>query len=307
MNKLWTTVAIIIILLVFIGYMVFDLVFKTDIPEPELKPKTDTVIADQWYQEKVHVTDKGKLLAVAALKDGRLILAGDSFVECLSAELTPQWVSKTESAVTAVAASSTRIYAAVANTIQVFDLGGKLVADWGPYEQKCYITSVSANDSYVAFADMVSKTVFVMDTGGEVKYFVGRTGEPFVIPSPYFDVALDTDNILYVVNTGKFRMERRTIEGNIIDSFGEPGLAPEYFCGCCNPSHFTLTRNGYVTAEKGLNRIKLLDKNGRFIEFVSSKNNFLPPEPLDLAVSADGTTIFGAYPAKSELYVFKRK
>ncbi len=307
MNKLWTTVAIIILLLVFIGYMVFDLVFKTDIPEPSSEPPADTVIADQWYVDRVHVTEEGSLLAVAALKDGGLILGGDSFVECLSPELTVQWKSKTESIVTAVAASSNRVYAAVANTIQVFDLTGKLIADWGPYEQKSYITSVAANDSYVAFADMASKTVFVMDTGGEVKNFVGRTGEPFVIPSPYFDVALDKDNILYVVNTGKFRIERRSIEGNIIDSFGEPGLAPDYFCGCCNPSHFALYKDGYITAEKGLNRIKLLDKNGRFIEYVSSKNNYLPPVPLDLAVSYDGSIIFGAYPAKSELYVFKRK
>ena len=307
MNKLWTTVAIIIILLVFIGYMVFDLVFKTDIPEPSLKPLADTVIADQWFVEKVHESENGKLLAVAALKDGRVILAGDSFVECLSPDLKVQWQYKTESAVTAVATSSDRVYAAVANTIQVYDLTGKSIADWGPYEQKCYITSVSANDSYVAFADMASKTVFVMDKGGEVKYFVGRSGDPFIIPSPYFDVALGPDNMLYVVNTGKFRVERRSIEGNIIDFFGEAGLAADYFCGCCNPSHFALTRNGYVTAEKGLNRIKLLDRNGRFIEFVSSKNNFLPPEPLDIAVSSDGTTIYGAYPAKSELYVFKRK
>ena len=307
MNKLWTTVAIILLLLVFIGYMVFDLVFKTEVPETVTEPLTDTVIIDQWYVDKVHTTEEGRLIAVAALRNGGLILGGDSFVECLSPELEVQWKSETESAVTAVAASTDRVYAAVANTIQVFDLTGKLIADWGPYEQKSYITSVSANDSYIAFADMASKTVFVLDTGGEVKYFVGRTGEPFVIPSPYFDVALDKDNVLYVVNTGKFRIERRSIEGNIIDSFGEAGLAPEYFCGCCNPSHFALYKDGYVTAEKGLNRIKLLDKEGSFIEFVSSKNSFLPPEPLDLAVSYDGTTIFGAYPAKSELYVFKRK
>ena len=44
--------------------------------------------------------------------------------------------------------------------------------------------------------------VFILDKGGEVKKMIGQNDEQFVIPSPYFDVALDTDNNLYVANTG---------------------------------------------------------------------------------------------------------
>ena len=88
--------------------------------------------------------------------------------------------------------------------------------------------------------------------------------------------------------------------------FGEPGTAPELFCGCCNPAHFALIPEGFVTAEKGINRIKILNKKGEFIEFVNSKNNFIKSVPLDLA-SADGKTIYAANPADSKLYVFNRK
>jgi len=35
-------------------------------------------------------------------------------------------------------------------------------------------------------------------------------------------------------------------------------------------------------------------------------NNFVPPLPLDIA-STDGKVIYGANPADSKLYVFKRK
>ena len=56
----------------------------------------------------------------------------------------------------------------------------------------------------------------------------------------------------------------------------------------------------------GINRIKILGESGEFIEFVSSKNDFLPSVPLDLA-SVDGNTIYAANPYDSKLYIFKRK
>jgi hypothetical protein len=83
-------------------------------------------------------------------------------------------------------------------------------------------------------------------------------------------------------------------------------LAPEYFCGCCAPAHFALIPQGFVTAEKGINRIKILNTKGEFVEFVNSKNSFIKSVPLDLA-SADGITIYGVYPGDSKLYVFNRK
>ena len=55
--------------------------------------------------------------------------------------------------------------------------------------------------------------------------------------------------------------------------FGEPGMAPGAFCGCCNPAHFIVTPNGFITSEKGINRIKVLGKSGDFIEFVTSGTN----------------------------------
>ena len=88
--------------------------------------------------------------------------------------------------------------------------------------------------------------------------------------------------------------------------FGEPGMAPGAFCGCCNPAHFIVTPNGFITSEKGINRIKILGKSGEFIEFVTSRNKFVPSIPLDLA-SADGNILYAANPADSKLYVFRRK
>ena len=128
--------------------------------------------------------------------------------------------------------------------------------------------------------------VVILDKQGRVEKIIGQNDGQFVLPSPYFDVALDTNNF-YVANTGHRRIETRSPEGRLLSMFGEPGMAPGAFCGCCNPAHFIVTPDGFITSEKGINRIKILGKSGEFIEFVSSRNKFVPSIPLDLA-SADG-------------------
>lgn len=307
MNKLWTTVTVIILILVFIGYMIFDLVLRKDTIQNNSQETNDSVISDQWIIERVFDCNKGRLKAVAVSEDGKIILAGESFIACYDSGMNLLWEDQTDYEVTALAGSSDKIYAAKVNALLVMNLEGKVIAEWGPYDEKSMITSVSANENFVAFADAAGKSVYIVDKDGELKNIIGRSGDQFIIPSPYFDVALGKDNTLFVANTGNRRIERRKTDGTLIDYFGEAGLAPEAFCGCCNPAHFVLYCDGFITAEKGINRIKILDKKGEFKEFVSSVNDFPAPIPLDIAVSPQGETIFGANQGDSKLYIFKRK
>ena len=307
MNKLWTSVTVIILILVFIGYMIFDLVLRKETGQNNVQETIDSVISDPWIIERIFDCGKGKLKAVAVSEDGKIILAGESFIACYDSEMNPIWENSTDYEITSVTSTSDRIYAATINTIMVLNLEGKNITQWGPYDEKSMITSVSANKDIIAFADAAGKSVYILDSGGEVKYIIGKSGEQFIVPSPYYDVALGKDNTLFVANTGNRRIERRKTDGTLIDYFGEAGLAPDSFCGCCNPAHFALYGDGFITAEKGVNRIKILNGKGEFTEFVSSVNNFLAPIPLDIAVSHQGETIFGANPADSKLYTFKRK
>jgi hypothetical protein len=155
------------------------------------------------------------------------------------------------------------------------------------------------------FADAGNKMVFVLDKKGSVLKLTGNKDGQFIVPSPYFDVAVGNGNEFFVANTGQRRIETRDLQGKLISYFGEAGLAAEAFCGCCNPAHFAIIPEGFVTAEKGLNRIKIIDRSGKFVEFVSAKNNFTPSVPLDLA-SDGGKLIYAANPADSKLYVYKR-
>jgi hypothetical protein len=305
MNKKVLMIFSVLIILAFIGYMVFDS-FRPDGPtknETKIEPLQE--IPDAWnISNEVKVTE-GHLRAVTVTLKGRIYLGGDSFLSCYDTDLKLIWNQKTTAPVTSLSNSGDTVFASTNEQVFVVNPNGRILDEWGPFEDSCIITSVSANRKFVAVADAGNKTVFILDKGGEVKKMIGQNDRQFVIPSPYFDVALDNDNNLFVANTGRHRIETHSIDGALISHFGEAGTAPGLFCGCCAPPHFILIPDGFVTAEKGINRIKILNKNGEFVEFVNSKNHFIKSVPLDLA-SADGKTIYAANPADSKLYIFKR-
>lgn len=306
MNKKVVTVLSVLIILVFIGYIVFDTARPAAQTKNETSAQAAPEVPDAWKISNEIKPGGDSLKAVTVTITGKIYVGGNSFVSCYDKDLNLQWNVKTPAAVTALSNFGDSVFVSTRTQILVMNPGGKILNEWGPFEDGSLITSVSANRKFVAFADAGNKTVFILDKGGEVKKIIGQNDKQFIIPSPFFDIALDNNNNLFVANTGHHRIETRSIDGVVKSSFGEPGLAPEYFCGCCAPAHFALIPQGFVTAEKGINRIKILNMKGEFVEFVNSKNSFIKSVPLDLA-SADGITIYAAYPGDSKLYVFNRK
>lgn len=306
MNKRWGSVIIIVIILVFVSYIVIDVALKDERIIKSDSAKDSTQIQDNWYVSKVIEPVQGKLKAVAVNARGNIILGGESFVACFDSNYKMIWNKPTNNPVTALSAEGTTIYAATLETILVLNGKGVITEEWGPFGDKAIITSVTANRDYVAFADAGNKIIIVLDKKGLVKSMIGNSGEPFVLPSAYFDVAAGNNDTLYIANPGNRRVETRTTDGALLGYFGVPGTAPDAFCGCCNPAHFTHIPQGFVTAEKGINRIKILNKKGEFVEFVSSVNKFISSIPLDVA-SIDGRIIYAANPADSKLYEFRRR
>jgi hypothetical protein len=306
MNKKITTIFSVLVVVVFIGYIVFDTTRPAVNNANNNRPAKYDTLPEKWKIEGELKVDYGSLKAVSASASGKIYAGGDSFVSCYSADLRLLWNLKTSYPVTALSNFGDTIYASTVEMILVISSDGKMKDEWGPFEDKSFITSVASNRSWIAYADAGNKMVVILDKQGRVSRIIGQKDGQFILPSPYFDVALDASDNLYVANTGHRRIETRTIQGRLTSSFGEPGMAPGAFCGCCNPAHFVITPDGFITGEKGINRIKVLDKKGDFVEFVSSANKFVPSIPLDLA-SSDGKTLYAANPADSKLYVFGRK
>jgi len=306
MNKKIAALFSVLIIIVFIGYIVFD-TSRTEGPADSQSPyQNESYPEEKWKISDEFKVDEGSLKAVAVSPSGNIYLAGDSFVTCLDEELKKIWRMDTPAPVSSLSFFGDTIYAATLDMVLVINNKSELLNEWGPFENNSIITSVSANKTQIAFADAGNKTIYILDKGGEVKRMIGRNDGQFIVPSPYFDVALDSSGLIHVANTGHRRLETRGADGITISYFGEPGTAPGSFCGCCNPSHFVKTKTGYITAEKGINRIQILGESGEFIEFVSLKNDFISSVPLDIA-SVDGNTIYAANPYDSKLYIFTRK
>ena len=304
MNKKLTALLSLVIILAFIGYIIFDATKDPDKMDSGVS-SVDTLYNDNWTLFRELQVTGGNLTSVAVSENGNVFLGGDSFVKSLDPGLAELWNLNTGSRITSVAFSGDTIFAATEETILLVSSSGKLIAEWGPYEGNSILTSVSAGKRFIAIADAGNKRIFILKKNGEMSSMMGQSEEQFVVPSPYFDVALSEEK-LFVANTGHRRIETWTTNGKKLSQFGEPGTAPGAFCGCCNPAHFAIMPQGFVTAEKGINRIKILDSNGDFVEFVSSQNDFIPSVPLDVA-SADGQTIYAANSVSNTLYLFKRK
>ncbi|MGI6339830.1 MAG: hypothetical protein ACOXZV_10725 [Bacteroidales bacterium] len=304
MGKKVTTIFSFVIILAFMGYMLYD-AFRASpaVSNTVVRPDRDNV-AD-WEIERTWSAPSGSLSAVAVGQNGNVFIGGESYVSAMTKELKWLWSVETEENITALAVSGDTVFAASRELIYLISNSGKLIVEWGPYEADCLITSVSASPRNVVFADAGNKRIFVLNKGGEVVAMMGQGDERFVIPSPYFDVAV-SGNLVFAANTGYRRIETWSIDGRKLSEFGEAGTAPGAFCGCCNPVHFAIVPQGFLTAEKGINRIKILDKEGKFIAFVSVNNDFNQSVPLDVA-STDGETIYGANSFDNKLYVFRRK
>ncbi len=304
-NKKFLALISLLIILSFIGFIVFDTI------RSERKPREDTAAidhsgpTDRWHIVQAIDCPKG-LKAATVSSNGNIYAGGDSFIVSYNNVLKKIWQIEMPGRIAALTMSGDTLFAASEELIYLISPDGKIISEWGPYEAKCLITSLSANKDYLAVADAGNKIVFVISKEGEVRSMIGHSEEKLLIPSPYFDVCLTDENFLYLAHTGKHRIEKWAIDGKFISSFGEPGSDPGSFCGCCNPAHFTKIPGGFITAEKGINRIKISETTGEFIEYVSSENDFVASVPLDIA-SDGGEKIYGANPSDSKLYLFMRK
>ena len=151
----------------------------------------------------------------------------------------------------------------------------KRLASWQSLGDNAVLTSIAVSKDDVFVADAGNRIVLHYDTTGKLIDRIGqkdlqRDVPGFVIPSPYFDLAVASDGLLRVVNPGLHRIEAYTADGDLEFWWGKFSSALEGFCGCCNPVNFALLEDGsFVTCEKGLVRVKIYDPQGAFVGVVA--------------------------------------
>jgi len=203
--------------------------------------------------------------------DGRFYVAGDEAIRVLSRTGNLERVIGLSREPRCVAvAPDGKLYVGLRDHVEVFDGAGQRLASWKKLGLRAFLTSIVVASDEILVADAGNAVVLRYDAAGTV---IGRIGEKnadrnipgFHVPSPYFDIAMAPDGLLRVVSPGRLRIEAYTLKGDLEFWWGEGSIHIEDFCGCCNPVNVAMLPDGsYVTAEKGLIRVKVYDPEGAF-------------------------------------------
>ena len=194
--------------------------------------------------------------------------------------------------------------------LEIWHPDGSRLAVWEGDDTASLITSVAATPDMIYTADAGNKFVYQHDMKGNLISKIGekdpaRNIPGFVIPSPFFDLAISPARDLWVVNPGRHQFEKYTHDGSLVTTWGEASLTVEGFTGCCNPAHFTFLDDGaFVTSEKGLERIKVYNADGSFRCLVAGAGSFDEgTKGLDLAAGLEGR-ILVLDPSRNQIRVF---
>lgn len=172
------------------------------------------------------------------------------------------------------------IFVGMGDHVEVFDTDGKRVAIWPSLGEKAVLTSIAVAEEDVFVADAGQSRIHRLNLDGEVLGAIGDYSDKnsqaaFAVPSPFFDVAIHPDGWLRVVNPGALRIEAYSFDGNLELFWGKSGAGIEGFFGCCNPANMAVLADGrFVTAEKGLVRVKVYSADGRFESVVAGPKSF---------------------------------
>ena len=193
-----------------------------------------------------------------------------------------------------------RLFVAMKDHLEVLDRTGKSLVRGETLGDKTHLTAVAFSGKDVFVADAGNREVLRCDPGnGKVLSRFGKSAgngdhPGFAVPSPCFDLMIGSDGLLWVVNPGRHRVEAFTLDGRFQRGWGTTALSIEGFCGCCNPVYFTQLPDGrFVTSEKGLNRIKIYDAEGKFQGVVAGPEHLVKDRELARKACANGQIGFG--------------
>jgi sugar lactone lactonase YvrE len=181
------------------------------------------------------------------------------------------------------------------NRIGFFNENAELIWMGDTLGFRAIVTAVAVRNQLIFIADAGNRLVHRYDISGKyIDHFEGKTGEQdsigFIVPSGYFDLKINQEGELWVVNPGRHAFENYTYEGQLRSFWENSSARIEGFSGCCNPAHIAFLPDGsFVTSEKLIVRIKIHKPSGQLSTVVASpvqfKENGIAP---DLAVDDNG-------------------
>ncbi len=176
---------------------------------------------------------------------------------------------------TSVVVTEPSILIADSTHVVKYDHDGTLLQEWAGLGERARITSMAVKGDRVYVADAGNRRVVIFNTEGELTgEFEGKAetgaGHGFIVPSPNFDLVVNSFGELWVVNPGKHAVENYSDDGRMRGFWEHISIDIDGFLGCCNPARITVLEDGsFVTSEKGVVRIKIYDQSGKLKSVVA--------------------------------------
>jgi hypothetical protein len=176
--------------------------------------------------------------ALAVDGRGRIFVGGRSEILVFEPDGTraARWPVEGPAACLAVGPSD-RVFLGLRDRIDVLGPDGAREASWTPLGEKAMLTSLAAGATDLYAADAGQRLVWRFDHTGRLLGTIRGRKRPgsthsFIVPTPFFEVAVGPDGALWVANTGARELEKYAPEGTFASSWGTTGLEVEAFCGC---------------------------------------------------------------------------
>lgn len=234
------------------------------------------------YREAGKITTMAQHLhAIAVGPEDRVYLAAGKSIQVFSRDavhLSELRLSDTPRCLTVT--DDGTAYVGMRDHVEVYSPKGLWKGNWETLGRDAVLTSIAVSESDVFVADAGNRVVLRYDASGKLARRIGERDESrnilgFSVPSPYFDLAVSPDGLLRVANPGQHRVEAYTFDGDFEFSWGNPSMAIDGFCGCCNPVNFAMLPDGkFVTCEKGLPRVKVYSAEGGLESVVAGSEAF---------------------------------
>ena len=240
--------------------------------------RTDTALI--MFNEKRNLSINFSEPTGLCFSDGKIFVVGDQKLQIIEPNGYLLKEINFEMKPTCVFASLDNIYIGFRKSLTILNQEGIKIANCNSFSDSTVITSITEKSGIIYVADAGKRIVRKFDqTGKPVGEIEGKSGNDqihgFIIPSPYFDLAFNSDGDLWIVNPGKHSLENYTPDGKLRTWWKATSVRIEGFSGCCNPAHFAFLPDGsFVTSEKVMIRIKVYKPSGEFLGVVADPSKF---------------------------------
>lgn len=250
------------------------------------------------HVEKKQIPLKVTTPKAIGYKDGRIYLLADDFLQIIRTdgkELRKMKVEATSKSFTIL--ENNQVLLACTDHLVLLSEALTELKRSKPTLESNY-SGVATNGSKVFVSDAGKKQVLVFDMElNQSKSFHGESGvsdqHGFIIPSAHFDLGVNEDMELWVVNPGMHALQNYSDEGKLRGSWNNSSFDIDGFSGCCNPFHIAFQKDGsFVTSEKGLVRIKVYEPYGMLRSVVAAPSSFTNgTKAPDIALDENGAVL----------------